>query len=188
MQKIKPAEYAARLYRQSLAEVPRLTGETPKAARMREIFYLALTHFLPVLLDRNDRMSMAVGFEMRVPFCDHRLVEYAWNIPWDMKTVGNIEKGILRHALAGILPDDARNRRKSAYPTSQNPTYLEALRQWVLHILNDPNSPILPFVNADLLRLLTEGKVPLPGDIAAFQYEHVIQTNAWLKDYHVSVL
>jgi asparagine synthase (glutamine-hydrolysing) len=74
MQKIKPAEYAARLYQESLAEVPRLEGETPGKARMREIFYLALTNFLPMLLDRKDRMSMAVGFEMRVPFCDHRLV------------------------------------------------------------------------------------------------------------------
>jgi asparagine synthase (glutamine-hydrolysing) len=187
MQKIKPAGYAARLYQESLAEVPRLRGEAPKAARMREIFYLALTHFLPMLLDRKDRMSMAVGFEMRVPFCDYRLVEYAWNIPWHMKNVGNIEKGILRHALVGILPDDARNRRKSAYPTSQNPAYLEALRKWILNILNNPNSPILPFINADLLLRVAKGKVPLPGDIAAFHYEHVIQTNAWLKDYHVSV-
>jgi asparagine synthase (glutamine-hydrolysing) len=104
-----------------------------------------------------------------------------------MKNAGAIEKGILRRALAGILPDDARNRRKSAYPTSQNPTYLEALRKWVLDILNDANSPIRPLINVPLLLRVAEGSVPLPGDIAAFQYERIIQTNAWLKDYRVNV-
>jgi hypothetical protein len=71
-------------------------------------------------------MSMATGFEVRVPFCDYRLVQYVWNIPWEMKTTGNIEKGILREALRGILPDDVRTRKKSPYPISQNPTYLPA--------------------------------------------------------------
>lgn len=187
-QKVKPMEHLAQMYQEGLAEVPRLEGEDPKAARMREIFYLNLTHFLPMLLDRKDRMSMAVGFEVRVPFCDHRLVEYVWNIPWEMKTVGNIEKGILRRALAGILPDDARNRRKSAYPSSQNPTYVEGLRQWTLQILNDPNAPIMPFINVGTLRPLAEGKLPLPGEAATFLFERVIQVNAWLQEYRVSVV
>jgi len=187
IQKIKPADYASQLYQEGLAEVPRLKGETSDAARMREIFYLALTHFLPMLLDRKDRISMAVGLEVRVPFCDYRLVEYAWNIPWNMKNIGNIEKSILRRALVGILPDDARNRRKSAFPISQNPAYLTALRKWTLSILDNSNSPVLPLVNADILRRIGEGKVSLPTDIATFQCERLIQTNAWLEDYHVSI-
>jgi asparagine synthase (glutamine-hydrolysing) len=176
------------LYQQGLAEVPRLEGDNPKDARMREVFYLSLIHFLPMLLDRKDRMSMAVGFEVRVPFCDHRLVEYVWNIPWEMKTVGNIEKGILRRAMTGILPDDARTRRKSAYPSSQNPTYEAGLRQWTLQILNDANAPIQPFINAAMLRPLAEGKIPLPGEAASFLFERVIQVNAWLQEYGVSVV
>jgi asparagine synthase (glutamine-hydrolysing) len=187
-QRVKPMERLRQLYQEGLAEVPRLEGEDPKEARMREVFYLNLTHFLPMLLDRKDRMSMAVGFEVRVPFCDHRLVEYVWNIPWVMKTVGNIEKGILRRAMTGILPDDARLRRKSAYPSSQNPTYEVRLRQWVLQILSDPNAPIQPFINASMLRTLAEGKVPLPGEAAAFLFERMIQVNAWLQEYGVSVV
>jgi asparagine synthase (glutamine-hydrolysing) len=105
-----------------------------------------------------------------------------------MKTVGNIEKGILRRALRGILPDNVRTRRKSAYPSSQNPTYEEGLRQWALQILNDPNAPILPFINADLLRRLSIGKAPLPGEAANFLYERIIQVNVWLQEYQVSVL
>jgi asparagine synthase (glutamine-hydrolysing) len=187
-QKVKPTEHVAQLYQEALAEVPHLEGEDTKAARMREVFYLGLTHFLPMLLDRKDRMSMAVGFEVRVPFCDYRLVEYVWNIPWEMKTVGNIEKGIVRRALTGILPDDVRTRRKSAYPSSQNPTYEEGLRQWALQILNDPNAPILPIINADLLRRLAKGKAPFPGEAANFLYERIIQVNAWLQEYQVSVV
>ena len=76
------------------------------------MFYLFLTRFLPFLLDRKDRMSMAVGFEVRVPFCDYRLVEYLWNVPFNIKSIDNIEKGILRRALKPALPDDVRNRRK----------------------------------------------------------------------------
>jgi asparagine synthase (glutamine-hydrolysing) len=185
---VRPMERLMELYQEGLAEVPRLDGDSPKEARMREVFYLSLIHFLPMLLDRKDRMSMAVGFEVRVPFCDHRLVEYVWNIPWEMKTVGNIEKGILRRAMTGILPDDARTRRKSAYPSSQNPTYEAGLRQWTLQILNDANAPIQPFINAAMLRPLAEGKIPLPGEAASFLFERVIQVNAWLQEYGVSLV
>jgi len=133
-------------------------------------------------------MSMATGFEVRVPFCDYRLVQYVWNIPWTMKTTGNIEKGILRQALAGILPDDARNRRKSAYPSSQNPTYLNALRDWTLHIVNDNNAPIHALMNAQVIQAIANDNVPgLQGEMAAFLFERVIQTNEWLKEYHVTL-
>src|SRR5437016_9510295 len=133
-QRVKPMERLTQLYQEGLAEVPRLEGEDPKEARMREVFYLNLTHFLPMLLDRKDRMSMATGFEVRVPFCDYRLVEYVWNIPWEMKTVDDIEKGILRKAMTGALPEDVRMRRKSAYPSAQNPAYERETRQWAMHI------------------------------------------------------
>ncbi len=155
---------------------------------MREIFYLNLTRFLPALLDRKDRMSMAVGFEVRVPYCDYRLVEYVWNIPWEMKTVDHIEKGILRRAFKGVLPNDVRTRKKSAYPSTQNPSYLKAVRDWTLAILNDPNSPILPFIDIAVVHALAEGKMPLPTDnVGMTLFERVIQINAWLKDYHVVV-
>jgi asparagine synthase (glutamine-hydrolysing) len=178
----------AQQYQETLDEVPRLEGEDAHGARMREIFYMNLTRFLPMLLDRKDRMSMAVGFEVRVPFCDYRLVEYVWNIPWEMKNVDNIEKGILRRAFADVLPDDARNRKKSAYPSSQHPSYLQAVRDWTLHIVNDPNEPIHTVANPAVIRAIAEGKVPLPSnDIAASLCERVIQLNAWLKEYHVTL-
>lgn len=185
---IDPATHLTQQYQTALAEVPRLEGEDAREARMREIFYMNLTYFLPMLLDRKDLMSMATGFEVRVPFCDYRLVEYVWNIPWDIKNTGNIEKGILREALTGILPDDARKRRKSAYPSSQNPTYLNALREWTLHIINDANAPVQPLINLQVMRALAEDKVPgLHGEAATYLFERIIQTNAWLKEYQVTI-
>ena len=92
---IKPEQYVTNRYHQALTEVPRLAGETKLQNRMREMSYLNITRFMPTLLDRKDRMSMASGLEISVPFCDHRLVEYVWNIPWEIKASGDREKGIL---------------------------------------------------------------------------------------------
>ena len=187
--KIHPGALMARQYETTLAEVPRLPGEDALNARMRELFYLNQTYFLSMLLERKDRMSMATGFEVRVPFCDYRLVQYVWNIPWSMKQTGNIEKGILREAFAGILPDDARLRRKSAYPTSQNPSYTAALRDLVLHIVQDNNAPLQPLINVPVVRAIAEGKVPaLRGEFEQMLLERLIQMNAWIEEYHVSIV
>jgi asparagine synthase (glutamine-hydrolysing) len=93
VQKVRPREHIEQQYWQAIAEVPKLVEEDALEARRREMFYLNQTRFLPFLLERKDRMSMAVGFEARVPFCDYRLVEYVWNIPWQMKSVDGMEKG-----------------------------------------------------------------------------------------------
>ncbi|KAI7256999.1 hypothetical protein KC345_g10888 [Hortaea werneckii] len=114
--------------------------------------YLNITRFMPTLLDRKDRMSMGVGLEVRVPYCDHRLVQYVFNIPWEIKTVGNREKGILRKALEGVLPDDVLYRKKSPYPKTHNPAYLNQVRSQMLGILDDPSSPILPLIDPAKIR------------------------------------
>lgn len=119
-------EHTAAQYADALAAVPRLDGETGHAARMREVSYLYLTRFLPTLLDRKDRMSMAVGLEVRVPFCDHRLVQYVFNTPWELKTFDGREKSLLRAAAADLLPDSVVQRVKSPYPSTQDPGYVAA--------------------------------------------------------------
>jgi asparagine synthase (glutamine-hydrolysing) len=185
-EKLQLEASVARQYQEAMAEVPRLEGENAQDARMREIFYLNITRFLPMLLDRKDRMSMAVGFEVRVPFCDYRLVEYVWNIPWAMKNVDNIEKGILRRAFSNVLPDDARNRKKSGYPASQNPSYLQAVREWTLNILADTNEPVHALINPVVVRaIVQENAQGLSDEMASNMCERVIQLNAWLKEYNV---
>ncbi|RTE03087.1 asparagine synthase (glutamine-hydrolyzing) [Paenibacillus whitsoniae] len=191
---IKPVEYVANRYQQALSEVPRLAGETTQQNRMREMSYLNITRFMPTLLDRKDRMSMGVGLEVRVPFCDHRLVEYVWNIPWEIKTSGDREKGILRKALKGVLPDDVLTRKKSPYPKTHNPNYLAAVRKWVLEILDDSSSPLLPFIDVNKIRALAssdsnEFNLPWFGQLMTGpqMFAYLAQVDYWLRTYKISI-
>lgn len=111
--KLDLPSYVDHRYRQALADVPTLDGETGREKRAREMSYLNLFRWMPTLLDRKDRMTMGASLEVRVPFCDHRIVEYMWNVPWEMKFADEREKGLLRRALAGVLPDDVLYRKKS---------------------------------------------------------------------------
>lgn len=187
-------DYPRERYREALAEVPRLAGEDAQAARMREIFHLSLFRWMPTLLDRKDRMSMAFGLELRVPFCDHRLVEYVWNVPWPMKNYQNREKGLLRHALAGVLPDDVLWRRKSPYPKTHNPSFLDAVRSELLTILADPASPLLPLIDVAKIRAFASSSAaasPYPwfGQLMGGPQllAYLIQVDAWLRDNKVRV-
>ncbi|HEX4700780.1 MAG TPA: asparagine synthase (glutamine-hydrolyzing), partial [Pseudonocardiaceae bacterium] len=116
-------------YAKAVAEVEPLAEESEHERRMRVICYLHLTRFVRMLLDRKDRMSMAVGLEVRVPFCDHRLVEYVYNTPWSMKTFDGREKSLLRAAVRDVLPKSVAERVKSPYPSTQDPQYPLALQQ-----------------------------------------------------------
>lgn len=141
-----PAYYAER-YSQAMADIPRLPGEPPEARRAREICHLHLTHWLPRLLERNDRLSMISGLEVRVPFCDHRLVQYAYDIPWKLKTFDGREKSLLRAAVADLLPEQVLERPKAPFPVSQDATYTKALHAEFAEVLADPSSPVLPLLD-----------------------------------------
>ncbi len=189
-----PEQYVKDRYQQALQEVPTLKGEEGMKARIREMSYLNITRFMPTLLDRKDRMSMTVGLEVRVPFCDHRLIEYVFNIPWEIKTSGDREKGILRKALKGLLPEEVLTRKKSPYPKTHNPLYTQAVKTQVLNILNDPSSPLLPFINTKQIRELAESdrnefNLPWFGQLMTGpqMFAYLIQVNYWLKEYKVSI-
>lgn len=191
---IKPEEYIGDRYADAVAEVPHLDGEDEQRRRMRRMSYLNITRFMPTLLDRKDRMSMAAGLEVRVPFCDHRLVEYVFNIPWEIKTAGDREKGILRKALQGVLPDDVLWRKKSPYPKTHNPNYLTAVRGLLLDVLNDSSSPLLPLINVKKVRELAEAdsassNIPWFGQLMSGPqlFAYLYQVNVWLKEYKVSI-
>ncbi|MFD2670529.1 asparagine synthase (glutamine-hydrolyzing) [Marinicrinis sediminis] len=192
---IQPEQYVSRRYQEALAEVPHLQGETAEQKRMREMSYLNITRFMPTLLDRKDRMSMRVGLEVRVPFCDHRLIEYVWNIPWEMKTAGEREKGILRRALRGVLPEDVLKRKKSPYPKTHNPNYAAGVKAWMADILEDPDSPILPFINVEQLKKWAHASqdqfnIPWFGQLMTGpqMFAYLAQVNYWLKHYEVRVV
>jgi asparagine synthase (glutamine-hydrolysing) len=191
---IKPYEFIQTNYRNALEEVPQLSNETAAQQRLRQIAYLSITRFMPTLLDRKDRMSMACGLEVRVPFSDHRLVEYVWNIPWDMKNCDGMAKGILRRALSDLLPKEIIYRRKSPYPKTYNPIYYNSVKNKLTDILNEPGSPLLKIINKKELQDKLENNDhvfsqpwfgQLMGDTQylAFLY----QLNEWMKDYQVII-
>jgi asparagine synthase (glutamine-hydrolysing) len=134
--------YIGQRYSEAVAESPRLPGEDPFEARMRLVCYLHLTRYVRILLDRKDRLSMAVGLEVRVPFCDHRLVEYVFNTPWAMKTYDQREKSLLRAATGDLVPRSVLERRKAPYPSTRDPFYTEALQQQAKEILADRNHAV----------------------------------------------
>lgn len=207
-ERLQPQAYLKRRYEEALAEIPNLPGSSPvpknhrpghdpqRDARIKEISYLTLTRFMPTLLDRKDRMTMAAGLEVRVPFCDHRLVEYAWNIPWEMKALEGREKGLLRRALTGVLPDDVLWRRKSPYPKTHHPSYLLAVRTWLLEVLEGTTSPILPFVNKNAIRDLIKLSNTLPSGRPWFGqlmdipqlFAYLIQVNYWLQENKIQII
>jgi asparagine synthase (glutamine-hydrolysing) len=172
-------------YQRALAEVGHLPGEDPHERGMREVNYLALTRFLQVLLDRKDRMSMAYGLEVRVPFCDHRLVEYVYNTPWSMKTFDRREKSLLRAAVADLLPASIVRRNKSPYPSPQDPRYERALRARLARLLEAPGR-IATVLNPSRLRELVDE----PLDSNGFgphrrAVESVLSIDDWLNRYPV---
>jgi len=122
-------------YVEALASVEYLDDESSQDRLMRRMSHLCLTHYVREWLDRKDRMSMAVGLEVRVPFCDHRLVEYVYNVPWSLKRFDGREKSILRQAMKDQLPSSVVERPKSGYPSSHDPLYTAALQQRAKEVL-----------------------------------------------------
>ncbi|OIJ94588.1 asparagine synthase (glutamine-hydrolyzing) [Streptomyces colonosanans] len=172
--------YLARRYEEALAEVPHLDGESdPLERRMREVCYLHLTRFVRMLLDRKDRLSMATGLEVRVPFCDHRLVEYVFNTPWSMKTFDGREKSLLRAAAGNLLPRSVAERVKSPYPSTQDPAYVVELQTQVRDLLSSDNSPALGLLDRARLRQIVAAE---PGEVGTADrngLERTLDLSVW---------
>jgi asparagine synthase (glutamine-hydrolysing) len=178
--------FEADSYRSAIGEVEHLPGADPQERRMREIFYLHLTRWVQVLLDRKDRLSMAHGLEVRVPFCDHRLVEYVYNTPWSIKTYDGREKSLLRGAAAGLLPESVRQRKKSPYPSTQDPRYGQMLREQATEILADRASPAVGLLNVQRVREMLEAPLESSGfGPNRRRVELVISVDEWLRRYPV---
>ena len=150
-EKVNMKEYVNSHYQESLAEVEILDTDSKETAEKRKISYLTLNWFMQTLLDRSDRMAMYNGFELRVPFCDYRLAEYVWNIPWEVKALNGREKGLLRYVARDFLPAEIVDRKKSPYPKTHNPTYLAKVKSMLSDIMKDKDAPINDVLNRDFI-------------------------------------
>ena len=187
----RAVEYISDRYEQTLAQSDILPGNSGLEKRMKQMVNLNFRWFMQTLLDRKDRMSMYSALEVRVPFCDHRIAEYLYGVPWEMKDYKGMEKGLLREAVKGLLPEKILWRKKSPYPKTHDPAYLELVRGQLEAVLADPSEPIHALVDGGALRRLMEQEdrwpwygqlMRLPQTIAYF-----LQVNCWLKRYGVDI-
>ena len=179
--------YAQACYDDAIQETPRLEEDAVET-RMRQLCYLHLTRYLRILLDRKDRISMAVGLEVRVPFCDHRLVEYVFNVPWSMKTFDGREKSLLRASVADVLPEEVLNRRKAPYPSTKDLSYVEALKSQLSELAASRGThPVFDLVDrrwlAATLRLKAEDTPPA----ARNGMERMLDMAVWLETCNPSL-
>lgn len=186
--------YVQEKYLSTIKDVPKLNGESKLNARMREMFILNIKWFMQTLLDRKDRMSMYNGLEVRVPFCDYRIVEYAFNMPWEIKALNGREKGVLREAMKGILPYEIIYRKKSPYPKTHNPVYMKAVSDKVKTILQDKTSVLSSILDYNKVVDLIEneekvnenwyGQLMRVPQIMAY----IIQIDCWMKKYKIDLI
>lgn len=137
---------------------PLLHGECAEDRRARIATWLSTRLFMTNLLARKDRMSMYSAVEVRVPFSDHRILEYVFNVPWAIKFEGGVEKALLRHAMEGALPDYILHRKKSPYPKTHNPEYEKLVREMLAKRLNKKDSFLARALDRRRLSALLEGE------------------------------
>ncbi|MEW1719366.1 asparagine synthase (glutamine-hydrolyzing) [Streptomyces sp. NPDC093109] len=174
-------------YATAVAGIERLSGESDFEYRMRKICHLHLTRFVRILLDRKDRASMAVGLEVRVPFCDHRLVEYVYNTPWSFKSFDGREKSLLREATADVLPRSVYDRVKSPYPSTQDPGYAVALQEQTRELLARPDHPVFGLVDAAKVARLAERRTPQSTTASRRGMERTLDLALWMDLYNPEV-
>ncbi|MFF1257713.1 MULTISPECIES: asparagine synthase (glutamine-hydrolyzing) [unclassified Streptomyces] len=175
--------YVRDSYAGAVRGIQRLAGESDFEYRMRKMCHLHLTRFVRVLLDRKDRTSMAVGLEVRVPFCDHRLVEYVYNTPWSLKSFDGREKSLLREATADVLPKSVYDRVKSPYPSTQDPKYAVALQNHAKDLLAQPSHRVFDLVDRERVTRAAHRDAPQITQASRRGLERTLDLALWLDLY-----
>lgn len=188
---IDAESYVYAKYADTLRRTDKISGLSDTESRMKEMMKLNLEWFMQTLLDRKDRMSMACGLEVRVPFCDYRIAEYLYTVPWEYKDYKHYEKGLLREAVKDLLPEEILWRKKSPYPKTHNPAYLAAVRKELQKVLDNPSAPIFALVKRTALQALMTADVQEPwyGQLMTTPQTiaYFVQMNYWLEKYQIQI-
>jgi asparagine synthase (glutamine-hydrolysing) len=186
--RIGPHEAERDRYATLRAQVPRLPGEGRLDARMREVLFFSLHGPLAYLLDAADRMSMAVGLEVRVPFCDHRLLEYVWNVPWSMKVADGREKSLLRMAAGDLVPSEVCSRPKSGYPAMHDPAHDVEVRRAAGALTDDSSSPLHGLLDGDRVREIAAGTDSTMTHASGAHFlVPLLEIDRWMRAYQLAV-
>ena len=189
---IHAQEYVHAQYEQTISQCDILAENSPRERRMKQMVNLNYRWFMQTLLDRKDRMSMHHSLEVRVPFCDHRIAEYLYAVPWEYKDYRGVEKGLLRHAMEGLLPQEVLWRKKNPYPKTYDPMYMSLVSASMKQLLMQKDAPIWNVVNAAAVKQLFEEEDPWPwyGQLmkAPQTIAYLLQLNVWLEHYQISIV
>lgn len=192
LRKLHPDAFVKERYWQTIKDTDILPGTNDTDRRMKEMVNLNQTWFMQTLLDRKDRMSMYCGLEVRVPFCDHRIAEYLYTVPWEFKDYRGREKGLLRYAMEGVIPDSVLYRKKSPYPKTYDPRYLELVSARLDALLQDASAPIFDVVNRKALMELKSAEYEWPwyGQLMKVPQtiSYMLQIDFWLRKYQVEII
>lgn len=184
-------EFVHSRYMDSIAQADILPGTPEEERRMKQMVYLNYRWFMQTLLDRKDRMSMYHSLEVRVPFCDHRIAEYMYSVPWEYKDHRGTEKGLLRQAMEGLLPQEVLWRKKSPYPKTYDPRYFSLVSDALKQVLSQRDAPIFQLVRKrELEKLLNlETQWPWYGQLMRTPQTiaYMLQINFWLSHYDVQI-
>ncbi|MBQ7706894.1 MAG: asparagine synthase C-terminal domain-containing protein, partial [Lachnospiraceae bacterium] len=186
-------KYIANAYEKSISEIDIIPSENEIETERRHISYLNIRWFMQTLLDRMDRTSMHNGLEARVPFADHRIVDYVFNTPWEMKAKDGIPKNLLRQASKKFLPDEILNRPKNPYPKTYHPKYEEVLVKRLKEVINDTSSPLRSYLNLSAVNKFLDSPKeygrPWYGQLMAGpqMVAYLLQINYWMQKYNLSL-
>ncbi len=189
---LDPQEFVHACYQETIMQSDILPHNTPAERRMKEMVNLNFQWFMQTLLDRKDRMSMYHGLEVRVPFCDWRIAQYLYGVPWEYKDYRGYEKGLLRYAMQGLIPDSVLYRKKSPYPKTHHPAYLQMAAQLLQSVLVQKNAPIFQIVERKTLEGLLDQEFAWPwyGQLMRRPQTivYMLQINDWLARYAVEIV
>lgn len=184
--------FVQELYLDTIRGCDILPGTSPVERRMKEMMVLNFRWFMQTLLDRKDRMSMYHGLEVRVPFCDHRIAEYLYTVPWKYKDHQGREKGLLRYAMQGMVPEEVLYRKKSPYPKTHHPRYMELVRGRLERLLERKDAPLFGICHREAVRRMmdTEPAWPWYGQLMTLPqtFAYLLQIEAWLEHYKISIV
>ena len=189
---VNAEEYVRSVYDMTISQCDILPDNSQQERQIKQMVNLNYRWFMQTLLDRKDRMSMFHSLEVRVPFCDHRIAEYLYGVPWEYKNYMGVEKGLLRYAMEGYLPKEILWRKKSPYPKTYDPRYMTLVSTHMEMLLSQKDAPIWQIVLPSQVRTLLQGEDPWPwyGQLMKTPQTvaYLLQLNFWLKHYKVTVI
>lgn len=182
--------YINDLYKKAINNVSYLDNDSKEMKDKRLSMILNIDYFMQNMLERKDRMSMYNNLEVRVPFCDYRLVEFMYNVKPEYMNY-KMEKSLLRDAYSDVLPKEILNRKKSPYPKTHSSKYLDMIKDEVFKILDDDNSILNIIFKKDKIKELASVEFkPFYGQLMTLQsfYGFLYQLDYWYKEYKINLV